>query len=89
MVPEGLAPVDVGDMTSSTGPSKALSASRIATEVWVNAPGLMTMPEALSRLVDPVDDLAFVVGLVRADVRPRSLASACAFRLDIGHVVRP
>lgn len=35
--------------TSITGPSKAFSASRMAMEVWVKAPGLMTMAAALSR----------------------------------------
>jgi hypothetical protein len=31
------------------GPSKAFSASRMATDVWVKAAGLITMPAARSR----------------------------------------
>ena len=51
-----------------TGDSKVLSASRMATEVWVKAPRVDDdAAGAVPRLVDPVDDLVFAVALVEAD----------------------
>ena len=35
--------------TSMTGGSNVFNASRMATEVWVNAPGLIASPPAISR----------------------------------------
>ena len=66
--------------------SQAFSASRIATEVWVKAAGLMTMPAAfLARLVDPADELVLGVALVEAAASsPSASAVSAAERLDVG-----
>jgi hypothetical protein len=65
--------------TSNTGPSKALSASRIAIEVCVKAPGLMTIAAAFfARLVDPVDQLMLGVGLQEPHGQPVAFGLAPA-----------
>ena len=48
-MPERFALVHVGDVHLDHGGLEVFSASRIATEVWVKAAGLMTMPAAVSR----------------------------------------
>lgn len=70
--------------TSITGASKVLSASKIATEVWVKAAGLMTMPLAVSRASDPVDDLVLTVRLVEAQVQAEFAGERAARRLHVG-----
>ncbi len=54
--------------TSITGGSNVFSASRIATEVCVKAGVDDDADGRFPRLVDPVDDLVFAVGLVEADL---------------------
>ena len=57
--------------TSITGPSKAFSASRMATDVWVKAAGIDDDAGGrFARLVDPVDDLVFAVALMERDLKP-------------------
>ena len=46
---ESLALINLEMWTSTAGIETALRASRIATEVWVYAPGLMTIPSTLSK----------------------------------------
>ena len=67
------------------GPAKALSASRMATEVWVNAAGIDDDARgALAGAVNPVDDLVFAIALMELDREPELLADAPAVRLDVG-----
>ena len=64
-----------------TGGSKVLSASRIATEVWVKAAGLIDdAARDLARLVDPVDDLVLAVALVEAQLELAARPRACGSR---------
>ena len=70
--------------TSITGRPTARIASCRASEVWVKAPGLMTMPLAAGgRLVDPVDQLALVVGLAEVDRKAQPFAGVAAGVLDV------
>src|SRR6266481_3990021 len=64
------------------GGSKAFSASRIATDEWVNAAGLITMPHATS--LASIDDLVFTVRLVKAKVKSKLSGDLAAIGLDSG-----
>ena len=61
----------------------------MATEVWVKAAGLMTIPTALARLVNPVDDFVFAVALAELDFELQFGAGAPARRLDVGQRLMP
>ena len=72
--------------TSTTGsPAATRSASRSATLVWVRPPGLIEdAVRGAARALDPVDQLAFVVRLEGAELRPRRLGLRRERRVDLG-----
>jgi hypothetical protein len=59
----------------------------MATEVWVKAAGLMTMPAARLRAMNPVDDLVLAVALIEFNCKAEFGADAPAVRLDVGERV--
>ena len=72
------------------GPSKALSASRIATDVWVKAAGLMTMPAARPR-ASWIQSMISYSRLLwwNSMSSPSSRAERAAVRLDVGQRLAP
>ena len=73
-----------------TGNPAAESASSTATEVWVSAPALRMIPSArFARLLDPVDELALVIGLPELDLQVERCGAGQASLLDIGPGIMP
>jgi len=67
-----------------------VEASRIATDVCVNAAGLMMMPSApLMPSLDPLDDLGLTVRLVKEDREADLLAWRRAHLLDLDERRQP
>jgi hypothetical protein len=70
--------------TSITGPSKAFSASRIATEVCIGRGVDDDRGRLVPRLVDAIHDRALVVRLVEGDREPELVRQRPAVPLHVG-----